>query len=105
MEKNFLGLSMRNKNNSLGFNEIIGFFRADFDDIPILREKFNEIQELKVIIKDNNDFFDFISISDEQNIEIDKITLKSFSYYLMEGYDSGTIISCGDIGYNAISLD
>ena len=77
LEKNFLGISML---NSIGFNEILGFYRADFNDIPILREKNNEIEELKKTIESNSDFFDFISICGEQNFKNDKITLRCFSY-------------------------
>lgn len=102
IEKNFLGLS---RHNIIGFKEILGFFRNDFNDFPIVAENINEIKDFEKIIRSNSDYFDFVSISSVQNIDIDKITLKTFACYLMEGYNTRGIISCGNIKCNAISLD
>ena len=97
-ESVFLGLS---NNRTLSLNESLGFFKSDFDKYPILYKGHISDNDLILIIKNNEELFDFIS---EEN-SLDKLTIEELGYYLNKGYKEKPRIICGNNSENAIFIE
>ena len=98
VEKKLLGIGLY---HSLSLNQALGFLKKNFEKQPILYKEQIPKDELKTIIKNNPELFDFIS----DKKELDKITLEELHEYLSVGFKSQGLIRCGNRRENSIYID
>ena len=98
VEKKLLGIGLY---HSLSLNQALGFLKKNFEKQPILYKEQIPKDELKTIIKNNPELFDFIS----DKKELDKITLEELHEYLSVGFKPQGLIRCGNRRENSIYID